>query len=280
MAADVEWVTEPREPDARSAERMRFLWFLLLGAGLLVFELTAQPALGITVACAKFGVEDFLTALWLRRTDPNRCRGNACYWFYMANGLWRVTKYAFLGIVLFVVIHDLLPRPQGRQQVLMEFLATWLVFLSAWGLSAAATFVGVCLARRDGLRIWLDATLHQSRRFGIWPPRPTETNNVDGLLCIAVVMALALIGTALCILIGFALAAVQPPPKPNTIMIVIILGGLAIGGIGAYLVTTIFSLEQTIVARSPRECWSELTDSWQDPASNPAGPAPAPVRPS
>ena len=72
------------------------LWALLLIVAWLVFELTAQPALAVAAVCVKFGWEDFRTARWLRRSDPDRLRGRACFWLYVASGLW---KTAITGTV-------------------------------------------------------------------------------------------------------------------------------------------------------------------------------------
>src|SRR3954466_10787630 len=73
----------------------------LLALGIVVYELTAQPGLGAAIACTKFGWDDFLTARWLRRRDPDRHRGRASFWLFAAAGLW---KTAVTGvIVLFAV---------------------------------------------------------------------------------------------------------------------------------------------------------------------------------
>src|SRR5205823_1721793 len=53
--------------------------------GWALYELTTQPALGAVAVCLKFGWEDFRTARWLRRRDPNRRRGRACFWLYVGN---------------------------------------------------------------------------------------------------------------------------------------------------------------------------------------------------
>src|SRR5947209_18895965 len=64
-----------------------FTWTGLLAVGWVLYELTAQPAVGAVAVCLKFGWEDFRTALWLRRRDPDRRRGRACFWLYAGNGL-------------------------------------------------------------------------------------------------------------------------------------------------------------------------------------------------
>src|SRR5262245_64316596 len=71
-----------------------FTWTGLLAVGWVLYELTAQPALGVSAICIKFGWEDFRTALWLQRRDPHRLRGRACLWLYIANGLLKMTGVA------------------------------------------------------------------------------------------------------------------------------------------------------------------------------------------
>ncbi len=60
-----------------------FAWSLLVVTGLLILERTSQPGLAAVVMCAKFGRNDLLTAVWLRRRDPVHPRGWTCFWFYL-----------------------------------------------------------------------------------------------------------------------------------------------------------------------------------------------------
>src|SRR3954454_11024639 len=73
----------------------------LLALGFVVYELTAQPGLGAAIACTKFGWDDFLTARWLRRRDPDRRRGRAEFWLFVAAGLW---KTAVTGVVVMFAV--------------------------------------------------------------------------------------------------------------------------------------------------------------------------------
>src|SRR6478672_3123529 len=78
-----------------------WFWPVLLAIAFLVYELTAQPGLGAAIACTKFGWDDFLTARWLRRRDPDRRRGRASFWLFVAAGLW---KTAVTGVVVLFVV--------------------------------------------------------------------------------------------------------------------------------------------------------------------------------
>src|SRR6478672_8194353 len=89
-----------------------WFWPVLLAIAFLVYELTAQPGLGAAIACTKFGWDDFLTARWLRRRDPDRRRGKASFWLFVAAGLW---KTAVTGVVVLfaVAFIDAMIRRRG-----------------------------------------------------------------------------------------------------------------------------------------------------------------------
>src|SRR5262245_939797 len=78
--------------DAPKASKWRspFTWSILIVLSWLIYEVTAQPVLGAVVACIKFGWEDYLTGRWLRRVDPNRCRGQVLYHAYLAYGFLKI----------------------------------------------------------------------------------------------------------------------------------------------------------------------------------------------
>src|SRR4051794_36905981 len=77
---------------------------LLLVVGWVLYELTAQPALGVAAICLKFGWEDFPPAFWLRRNDPQRTRADACFWLYIASGVWKAAITASVMIFAFAFL--------------------------------------------------------------------------------------------------------------------------------------------------------------------------------
>src|SRR5262245_45921808 len=92
------------------APRRRFSVFnlaALLALAWLVYEATAQPALGAVLACLKFGWDDWRTSIWLWRTDPNRGRARACLWAYFAAGLWRA---AIVGTIFMFALGFFIDR--------------------------------------------------------------------------------------------------------------------------------------------------------------------------
>src|SRR5262245_19924297 len=106
---------EAGKSEVRPARRWLrpFTWTGLLAIGWILYELTAQPALGAIAVCLKCGWEDFRTALWLQRRDPDRRRGSACFWLYAANGLCKTAAVAFIMSMAVVGV----AQEKGRGQI-------------------------------------------------------------------------------------------------------------------------------------------------------------------
>src|SRR5205085_2578363 len=150
-----------------------FTWLGLLALGWAVYELTSRPALGAVAVCVKFGWEDFQTARWLWRTDPDRGRGQACFWLYLASGLWKTAVVAFVMSMAFTAVTPRAgngPPPAGAADALLAFAGTVSACLIGLLLSAAATALAVRLAWRRGVRLWLGSAAHRARRGNFWPP--------------------------------------------------------------------------------------------------------------
>jgi hypothetical protein len=148
-------------------------WVGLATTGVILYELTNQPALGTATLCLKFGWEDFKTARWLCRFDPWRARGRACWWMFVASGLWKIAALA-VGVNL-VVIPSLyvLSNLNGRlppNRLSEAFKGAGLTSVACFGLSAIATTWAVAVAGRNRVRLWLDGRTGRYCRNGIWPP--------------------------------------------------------------------------------------------------------------
>src|SRR5579872_3534831 len=165
--------------DHRPASRWteRISWGAMLPLGWFIYEITARPSFAIVVACAKFGWNDFLTAHWLLRTDPDRGRARTCFWFYVASGLWKVTVAAFMitGGILIATVGFNGNVPRGLFDAGM---------IAAIGISllAIVPLVGVVNARVYRVKVWVDSSIHACRRNNLWPPRATGFNSAMGLL--------------------------------------------------------------------------------------------------
>jgi hypothetical protein len=235
--------------DSRSRRwRLPFTWLGLLFLCFVLYELTKQPALGAIAVCLKFGWDDFLTARWLWRTDPNRRRGVSCLWLYVAWGLWKTALVAFLMSVGFALV-----APQGwaagGAALLRSFASTFLTTLLGFFFSALATFLAVSTAWRGGYRLWLDRAVHRARRHNLWPPSPLcegRTNRLGQVLLTAIALVTS---TGLLLALAFAAAALR---RWTVVLLPVML-------IIAPVVILVIKeeLSRRVRARSPYECWGE-----------------------
>lgn len=141
-----------------------WLWPVLIAAGILVYELTAQPGLGAAVACAKFGWDDFLTAFWLRKRDPDRARSWTCFWLYFASGLWKVATAGIVAMFSIGFLVVLLTEKQWPERTFVLLVYTYLVGIVGFGL----------------------AGLHRSSAFFQLMGREQESGSMDWCILIAV----------------------------------------------------------------------------------------------
>jgi hypothetical protein len=97
----------------------RGAWWVVAAVGFVIFELTANAALAIVLACLKFGWDETRIARRLKRNDPDRVRGRVCARFYQAYALWKVSGMAFVAMFLVIIVQVALidrlggPKPKG-----------------------------------------------------------------------------------------------------------------------------------------------------------------------
>ena len=89
----------------------RWYWPAVSLAALLAFEWTANPTLSAILLCCHFGFDDWLTGIWLWRTDPHPGRGRACAWFSFARAVTRTLLAACLLLMLVVLITAAIAPP-------------------------------------------------------------------------------------------------------------------------------------------------------------------------
>ena len=130
-------------------------------AGLVLFEVFADPVASVVVACLKFGYADFRTAIWLRG-DPNPVRCSCLPYCYLARGSYVVALTALLITLAIGVCETLFKQvPNANIDSFIAGMTIWLggVFLG--------TFTGGLAMRRIGkakLSVWMDSTIHSARR--------------------------------------------------------------------------------------------------------------------
>ena len=253
---------QPDEPPPR--RRPSMVLPALLAIGIVVYELTAQPGLGAAIACTKFGWDDFLTARWLRRRDPNRRRGRASFWLFVAAGLW---KTAVTGVVVMFAVAFLdaamRARPRAGQlaQPPSEVIGGALVaaFLG-FSFSTLATGRAFLTALRSRVRLWIDGHVHRDRRADRWPPASTagRKNRAGAVLFTALFLGMVALlglfhGVLRWALHGWAAGRPQGQHLADMLANLFCCGVFLLVPVLILVFRDI--LVQLALARSPAECW-------------------------
>jgi hypothetical protein len=228
-----------------------FAWLAMVVLAVLLFELTADPALAVGLGCLKFGAHDIRVARWLRRVDPDNVRGRACSWFYVTLAFSRIGYMALLMLmVLFAITGPGMPQGQVARQLVSAFL----VILACLVGGALASWAAVGSALHGGVFVWMDATTGVALRAGVWPPflndRFRRANLGPGLIVAYAVISgwLALLAFLFVVfggLLGMSVADV--------------LLSLVIGTPGLMFVLPLLApiIERKIAAASPWDCYPE-----------------------
>jgi hypothetical protein len=251
--------------------RVPIIWSAFLLIGFIVFEITARPQWGLAFVCLKFGWNYFRSAFWLLRVDPNRQRSWACFWLYLGAGLFKASVIALLAMFALTLVEVLcLPaNPLGQQalfqKALFEMFLLLLTAFLGFGLSAVSTLVAIGLAKRHGIRFWLDGRIESARRSKAWPPyhsslahsRLVSKNWASTLIFTAFVTIayLFLVST----LIMVFLAHRNHPPVWEVVVIACFVSFVMVM-YGGLLILCVFRVQRIsfprLVASSPWECWS------------------------
>ncbi len=236
--------------------RQHLSWPMLFVAGWLLYEFTAQPGLGAFVACAKFGWADIRTGFWLRRVDPNRWRGQTCFWSYLTYGIWKVAALATLSIIAVGLLYSCL-IPLRAQQAGMNHLFSLLrgagsAVLLGFGLSVPTAYISLWSARRNGVRIWLGNAAVRARKERFWPPNHGQTNMAYFVYSTTLIMTVV-------VLIVTSLALI---PVLMKFVPAVVVSALSITAFLASFVLppVILWKGQVLFARTPEECWFALDD--------------------
>jgi hypothetical protein len=230
-----------------------FTWTGLLVVGWVLYELTAQPALGAVALCLKFGWEDFRTARWLRRRDPNRRRGRACFWLYTSNGLWKTAVVAFVMAFVLMITWACMPWWQVGQRARKEWLqhasmGTVLTTMAGLALSVLALARALWLAWRHRVRLWLHSAVHRACWADTWPPHEAAAGESNRLGCLLLTATLLLLLPVLLVLLY--LVGLWKQAALALLLCVLLTMGLPM--VVLFLGTC---SSWTLWASSPVECW-------------------------
>lgn len=264
---------DERETREGPVRRQGLTWLVLALVTLLVFELTADPALAVAAGCLKFGWEGLATARWLRRTDPDRRRGRVVARFYTAGAFWNVAGVA--TAMSFLVAWFLTPLLAGRRGLNRELLGSFLVAVFAFVISGLLSLSAVASAWRCRVKVWLGPEARWARHRGAWPPSlfdagPGRFNRVILIVLVALLSVAIPAG-----LIGMftAMAAVVRCIGPRAPLLPFMVAGIGVPIVVLYVVGRTFIATRAALlgrmgAESPAECWP-----LDDPSGLEHGPA-------
>jgi hypothetical protein len=229
--------------------RLHLSWPMLFLAGWLLYEFTAQPGLAALVACAKFGWSDVRTSFWLRRVDPDRWRGQTCFWAYLTYGLWKVAVMATLTMIVLgflSVLVDPVPRQQQANNDFSPVLGGALAAAAVgFGLSFPTTYIALWSARRNGVRVWLGRAPNRARKERFWPPHHGGINAAPfvGFTCLVLTLWF-IVFLSVCL-------AVMLQPGDFGIVVFWMTTMLSL----VFVLLGLFRTSLQVIARSPQECW-------------------------
>lgn len=221
-------------------------WWLLLAVAIVVAELTTHPAIGVAVFCLKFGLNDWRTAAWLCRVDPQPRRSHSIWWFLVGSGF---LKIFLMSSIAFPVLAGCW-RAITKQKVIDEVRVAMTIGLCGMLFSFVVNHIGLYFVSRRRVRVWLNRQLHLFRDGNVWPVRLTGTNRLREVLNGSAFPAILafILGIAFSNLFGLQ-NAIGPAITSGIIASV---SGLILLGHGLSV--------KRIVARTPEECWGDLPE--------------------
>jgi hypothetical protein len=241
---------DSRVDGVRGRWQPRLSWPFLLLLGWLLYEITAQPGLAAAITCAKFGWSDFRAAWWLRRVDPDRGRGQACFWYYLAFGMWKIAILATGMMVTLLFLGSII---NGRRRgiggpVISPVLGGVLVAAGVgFGLSFLATYVALWTALRHRVKVWLGAAPYRALIERFWPPQHGHTNAAPFVTVTTLILTLW--GVLLSLLVMAALGG-----RFHLLVPVLLLIAVVLAFPGFVLVFRI--LDRRVFAQAPHDCWN------------------------
>jgi hypothetical protein len=257
------YVDDPPDP-ATAAWRQRFGTLALVAVGLLVFEVSANPSLGVAIACLKFAWDDARDGVWLRRVDPDRRRGWACCWIYLGVGLLKASLIAFVGGVAMAVFAYHFGARLGWPPRLMaaQLLGAFGVMVFGVISSAFASLIAVVIAARSRAKLWVGPEARQARERGEWPPRiaaggVSRKNRASNALIIMITGVVLVACILLYVFVGIIIPVVRPALRQFEYMVFLVFGvGIPLGAaISDQAIQNEFRFR--VVAKRPADCWPE-----------------------
>ncbi len=221
-------------------------WWLLLAVAIFVAELTAHWSIGVSIFCLKFGLNDWRTAAWLCRVDPQPRRSHTIWWFLVGSGF---LKIFLMSSIAFPVLAGWWAAIT-KQRVMPEIKVAMAIGLGGMLLSFVVNHIGLFMASRRRVRVWLNGNLHRFRDSNVWPVLLSRPNRVREVLNASALPAILAFTIGVIFLIVFGVRKMPRPAMTSAVVVVVsslILMGHAIS-------------VKRIVARTSQECWGDLPE--------------------
>lgn len=242
---------DPAASPAPWLSRLARFWPLALG--LLAFELTANPMLGVVAACLKFGWDDFLTASWLIRTDPRHARGWACGGFLAAWGCAKTCVVAGIAVLVAIITITCLEGRGATDWLKYQLAGTFFTVLGGGAAFVIVTTMAVLAAWFGRIRVWIGPEARCAHQSGTWPPWPDAALGKPENIATAILRGLAILAS-FALFVGLLILTVALHLLPDSIAIVPLLIVLLIASF-AIVAGVLHSLAGRILATRPDDCW-------------------------
>jgi hypothetical protein len=161
LVGDPVWelFSDPAPRPAQGTRRSRLFRYLIV-AGLIAPVWLVSPPLAVVIACLAVAARDFRTGRQLARSIPDKAGGTICARFTYAWGAWKLGAAAFALMFVSIAIYVL---PRDEHKVPSAFVASVLLWMGGFTLSAALTTSGLVAAYRSGMRVWVGEGINQAR---------------------------------------------------------------------------------------------------------------------
>lgn len=131
--------------------------------GLLFLALALSywlPTASVILACVAASFREFWEGRRLARSIPDKAGGRICSLFTYAWGAWKLGLTAFL--LLFVVI-GVYAASKEKPDVPVAAFVTLLLSFFGFTASAFLTAIGLLMAFRSGMRVWIGEGVNEAR---------------------------------------------------------------------------------------------------------------------
>ena len=162
LAGDLVWELFPyRAAESARGSRLARHGGWLAVACLVAASWQVSPPSGVLIACLAVAVGDFRYGRQLARWIPDKAGGMICARFTYAWGAWKLGTTAFPFIFATAIQAE--KQPGMPAEMPPAFLASMLLFLGGYSLSAILTAAGLVRACRSGMRVWVGEGVNQAR---------------------------------------------------------------------------------------------------------------------